>query len=373
MDKFSQKNDVFNRVHGDKTFGTARDRSFFRNMFFTRKYSSAPGYQQRDFALRNAAWSLANITFLEKAPSHEGVLDLLNPWGAKNSQSYKASKQELTAMLHTASKIYDIEQLGITATNLQYHYSYKYDYDNQCEKQADSVNGLNNCIVIITEMPYDLVQTYPSATAGATSGYVHSKIILSIQCLVQYIRHLGYNAIGSLNDTALNIPYAEQAGLGEYGRNGLLINPILGPRFRIGKIFTDMPLVHNSPQKYGVADLCQICRKCTNACPPSAISDGPPSYKIYNISNITGVKKWTVDGEKCFDFWSRQSTECGICIRVCPFNKNNNNFWHVFYKKWVFNILLKFKQYKTILFFENLLGFDKRLKPNDWWTRGRDT
>jgi epoxyqueuosine reductase len=37
--------------------------------------------------------------------------------------------------------------------------------------------------------------------------------------LAAYIRNLGFQAIASMNDTALVIPYAIKAGLGEYGRN----------------------------------------------------------------------------------------------------------------------------------------------------------
>ena len=367
--RFNAKNDVFNRVHWDRSFSTARGRAWFRSMLLSKRHSRVSGYTQRDFALRNAGWTLANSTFMGQESRREGFLDLLTPPGGRHPHPYCAPASELTKILYQAAKTFGIDQLGVTATNLQYHYSHRYDYDTQGEKPAESVEGLNNCIVIIIEMPYDLVQTYPSVTAGAAPGYGYSKNILSIQTLVQYIRHLGYEAVGSLNDTALGIPYAEQAGLGEYGRNGLLINPVLGPRFRIGKIFTDMPLIHNKVQKFGVADLCKVCRKCTNACPPRAIPSGDPSYKVYNISNITGVKKWTVDAEKCFDFWSKQGTECGICIRVCPFNKNLENFWHKLYKKCVFTPLLKIKQFKTILFFENLFGFDKRLNPNSWWNK----
>ena len=41
--------------------------------------------------------------------------------------------------------------------------------------------------------------------------------------LAHYIRSLGYKAIPSGNDTALSIPNAVEAGLGELGRHGLLI------------------------------------------------------------------------------------------------------------------------------------------------------
>lgn len=75
----------------------------------------------------------------------------------------------------------------------------------------------------------------------------------------RYLRNLGYEAIPSMNDTALAIPYAIKAGLGEYGRHGLLITPEFGPRLRLGKIFTNMPLAHDTPIKFGVKEFCGAC------------------------------------------------------------------------------------------------------------------
>jgi ferredoxin len=84
---------------------------------------------------------------------------------------------------------------------------------------------------------------------------------------------------------------------------------------------------------------------------------------------VVGVKKWTVDAEKCFGFWSKQGTECGICIRVCPFNKDLNNLWHKLYGRFVFDPLLKLKMFKAILFLEDVFKFDRRLSPKDWWNK----
>jgi len=64
--------------------------------------------------------------------------------------------------------------------------------------------------------------------------------------------NLGYRAVATMNDTALAIPYALKAGLGEYGRHGLLITKEFGPRVRIGKIFTDLPLAYDRPTSFGV-------------------------------------------------------------------------------------------------------------------------
>jgi epoxyqueuosine reductase len=73
--------------------------------------------------------------------------------------------------------------------------------------------------------------------------------------------NLGYRAVATMNDTALAIPYALKAGLGEYGRHGLLITKEFGPRVRIGKIFTDLPLAYDRPTSFGVTDFCETCRR----------------------------------------------------------------------------------------------------------------
>jgi hypothetical protein len=51
--------------------------------------------------------------------------------------------------------------------------------------------------------------------------------------LAAYIRNLGFQAIASMNDTALVIPYAIKAGLGEYGRNQMVLTLEFGPRVRL--------------------------------------------------------------------------------------------------------------------------------------------
>jgi epoxyqueuosine reductase QueG len=80
--------------------------------------------------------------------------------------------------------------------------------------------------------------------------------------MARFIQELGYHAMPSGNDTALSIPMAVDAGLGELGRNGILITPKYGPRVRLCKVFTDLPLVHDKPVDLGVQAFCEICKKC---------------------------------------------------------------------------------------------------------------
>ena len=87
-----------------------------------------------------------------------------------------------------------------------------------------------------------------------------------------------------MNDTALAIPYAIKAGLGEYGRLGLLITKEFGPRVRLGKIFTNLPLAPDRPIRFGVKEFCDTCRRCSEGCPVNAIPSNAPSDEIYNQS-----------------------------------------------------------------------------------------
>jgi len=98
-------------------------------------------------------------------------------------------------------------------------------------------------IAIAVEMDYDAIRCSPTGPASIATGLGYSKMAFSAGLLAQYIRGLGYQAIPCGNDTACSIPIAIDAGLGEMARNGLLITPEYGPRVRLAKVLTDLPLV----------------------------------------------------------------------------------------------------------------------------------
>lgn len=367
---FNACNDVFARAQWDPKIHSAKAMNWFYAMLgLNVKYKSTDGYTQKDYALRNAGWVMANL-MMERSASqnrHDGFLDDYKAYMKPAKQKVAVdSLENMSSEIKQAGKLFGADMVGITNTDLRWHYSHKFDAKNIEEKKYDLPEGLNNCIVIGTSMQYDLMKVYPSALAGTAVGLGYSRDAFILQSLAQFIRNLGYNAVATLNDTALAIPYAIKAGLAEYGRNGLAITKDFGPRVRFGKIFTDLPLAHDEPIKFGVKEFCDICTKCADACPAKAIPFGEPSDKILNQSNIIGVKKWTVDGEKCFNIWANQGTECGICIRVCPYNKNNETWKQRFYFRF-FRKLAASPFKKLALWLDNKLEFDKRQSPNTWW------
>lgn len=221
-------------------------------------------------------------------------------------------------------------------------------------------------IVLIHEMDELGMASAPTLTAWGTVQTTYSRISFTTVMLAEFIRGLGYNAIPSANDTALNIPLAIDAGLGELARNAKLIHPLYGPRCRISKVITDLPLEPGKPNLWGVTEFCNVCGKCAHNCPTGAIPTGERSFEPMGIFNHRGVLQWQVDHMKCYEYWSKVGTDCGICIRVCPFNKS---------KHWSHNLVRWAIRRKNanidslILRADNLLGYGKFRKPDDFWLK----
>jgi epoxyqueuosine reductase QueG len=97
-----------------------------------------------------------------------------------------------------------------------------------------------------------------------------------------------------------------------------------------------MPLISDAPNQEFIIKInnyCKNCSKCAEACETEAISkEANPTFKPATISNNSGVKKYYVDVEKCFEYWVENSSDCGNCIAACPFSKISkyltpNEFW----------------------------------------------
>ena len=137
------------------------------------------------------------------------------------------------------------------------------------------------------------------------------------------IRKMGYPARAHYESWSqiLTIPVAIDAGLGEMGRNGLLITRQYGPRCRFSVVTTDLPLkVDTKPARMGITEFCEICDRCARACPIKAIPFGGPTVN-------RGVVKWQLDLDKCFKYWYQGPdswSRCLVCMTTCPWNKPDN-------------------------------------------------
>ena len=364
--RFSQKDDIFCRSFWDAEVRTHRSDMFYETYRTPRMtWRSVDGFTQRDYALRNASWHVTDIfaELKQDADRREGFLD---PYTVLREGPGSAlpveSPEEMAREVKHAARMLGADLVGITGYDERWMYTHAYSREGEQEKPQEIPPDLDNVVVIAQSMDLEVLRTAPSALSGAATGATYSRDTIVLLAIAQYITNLGYRAVASMNDSALVIPLAIKAGLGEYGRHGLLITREFGPRVRIGKVFTDMPVAHDRPARFGVKEMCDICRACTEGCPARAIDGGAPSTVVHNRSNIQGIRKWTTDAEKCFRFWANQNTDCSICVRVCPYNRDfrrwRNRAW-----RWLAGTWLR----RLALWLDRVGGRGKRLRPSRWW------
>lgn len=365
FEPMSQMNDIFTRAFWDPKVRSKDTDAFFASYRDTASPRKAEGFSQRDFALRNAAWAVSDM--LSNRGSAEGIREgfqgairieaPLSPVRADIGPPEMAG-----AEIKRIARMFGADLVGITEHDPRWHYSDRPDTRTMTPVANDLPEGLTQVIVMGHSMDFDLVETYPSALAGASTGREYSHEAAIVVQLASYIRGLGYEAVASMNDTALVIPYAIKAGLGEYGRNQMVLTPEFGPRVRFSKIFTDMPMALDAPRQLGLASYCNDCTKCASACPVKALPFGPPSLGGNSPSTIKGVKKWSANCEACFGYWAKLKSDCAICMRVCPFNRRYHGLADRLWR-WLATGRLR----ALARFWEDRRGKRKRLRPADWW------
>jgi len=351
--RFEQKYNMIYRRLWDKSLPTYG--KMFEYNIDNHINSGEDGYSRIDFALVAAGW-----TVYEKFPfafswNREGLMDIGYGVDWMREKYRVKDLKSFTEKTKKAAKFYGASLVGIADVNEKWIYKTGFIRPNSTSeadskeairkgKASDSIlespinlpEGMNKVIVMAIEMDEIAISTAPAQPASAAAAVGYSKMAFAIACLGEFIRNLGYRAIQCGNDTALSIPLAIDAGLGALGRNGLLLTPEYGPRVRICKVFTDMPLKAdelNLAYIKKVKNFCKTCFKCAEACETDAISKKrEPTFEPATISNNSCVKKYYVDVEKCFDFWIENSGDCGNCIAACPFSKikklySSSEFW----------------------------------------------
>lgn len=363
FEPFAQRNDVFSRAFWDERVRSKQTDAFFASYRMEAIPRRGDGFTQKDFALRNASWLISDIMTDRHAGDgrREGFQAPISAdTPVADDQVAVEDPAEMAREIKKVAKFFGADLCGITDFDERWLYSARVDVRDMSDAPHDLPTGLTHVIVLGHQMDQGLVDTYPSALAGAATGREYSHEAAIVMQVAAYIRNLGYEAVPSMNDTALVIPYAIKAGLGEYARNQMVITPEFGPRLRFSKIFTNLPIQIDPPRKRGVQAFCDICTRCAEACPVNALPFGPPEVGGKNVSAIKGVRKWTSDAEACFGFWAKLASDCAICLRVCPFNrdftKRRNRLWLRLALSPLRNLALR------------LAKVPKRVKPGAWWT-----
>ncbi len=359
--RFEQKYDMFDRPYWDPEKKPTK--VFYDGFRMDKANIKGGGHSQESFALRNAGWHVSLMALA--SGDYAGHVDPFN-WSRPgcSEKIHVNDLNEMARRIKRAAMFLGASKVGIAPLDRRWVYSHRFRRNTLKSEALEIPEAFKYAIVILSEMDYDTVHTYPSALGGAASGLGYSKEAFVSTSLAQFISNLGYQAIASMNDTALGIPMAIDAGLGQLGRHGLLITPWFGPRVRISKVFTDLPLSVDHPFDFGIPRFCEDCKKCVRDCPSHSISDDSPTTKGPSEANNKGVVKWYINAEKCFEFWAKNGSECGNCIRVCPWNKDFSHGLHRMTRWFITHVPA---MNRLMVLMDGWFGYGKRVSPEQWW------
>jgi len=233
--------------------------------------------------------------------------------GLPASERLPVKSEKITEFLKQTANEYGADLVGIAKINKDHFYSHR---GRKPEIYGDVIDVDHSyAIVFAVEMEKDKINLAPAIEESIETSRIYVKISIVGMILAYYLRRLGYEAHNHMDANYLLPlpPLAEEAGLGELGRIGFLVTKEFGPRVRLGAVTTNLELITDKKQDFGIREFCETCHLCENACLGHAI---PSDASLENA----GRHYWQIEGEKCYEVWKHIGTDCGVCMKACPFS-----------------------------------------------------
>ncbi len=292
--------------------------------YFDRYYRDHPQHRECDDKFRRLpglgspdAGKYEPLSFAAAAASFEAVEGLSGLIeGEPAATTLEVSPEVATAFIKGWLKKLGAVSSGITVLKDEHMYTVK----GRGENWGQSIERTHRfAIAFSVEMDHRQMGTAPQGPTMMESAEQYMQAGAIATQVAVFIRNLGWGSEAHIdaNYKVICPLVARDAGLGEIGRMGLLMTAELGPRVRLGVITTDLPV---NTDKAGfdpaVLHFCSICKKCAEICPPGAIPKG-------GREGPEGNKRWRLDSESCYTYWCATGTDCGQCVRVCPYSHPN--------------------------------------------------
>lgn len=282
-------------------------------------YELHPEHKEIDDQLRampnlaSPGTAMYNTLTAPIASSDFMIIEQLRPLceGEVANEQVTITPEDATVLVKKLMVHYGADQVAITKIKPYHYYSVRgrQEYGKVIEQHH------KYAIVFIKEMSKDLVNRAPKMSTMIETSDKYLKLgVMGLQ-LATYLRNIGYASRNHMDGNYLVIApvVAQDAGLGEIGRHGLLLTPEFGGRQRIGVVTTDLELIPDEVQPFHLNEFCDHCGRCIRTCPGKAI----PTQR----TKIDGVTRYQIDQEACYTRWRSLGTDCGICLSSCPISQ----------------------------------------------------
>lgn len=300
MERFDERDTIFSRMLLKKGSGEYRD-----------YYSRHSDLESVDEALRSAPPGI----YASMAEAQAYIDSTFHQIAQLRSQVHPRPAIEepqgdpvvIHQMLQEQLKRMGALDIGACRSDESFFYSVRGRGESYGEPVVDYYP---HCLVIAVEMDREQIARAPRPEASIEVVQAYLKAGTLAVNAANFLAQLGWKSMAHIDgESQIVLPKAaEMAGLGEIGFHGLLVHPRIGSRIRLAAVTTQFPLEYSSPTQMELKEFCQECRRCIKSCPAKAIeASGQP-----------------IDHEKCFANWKRLATDCGICLKVCPWENREN-------------------------------------------------
>jgi ferredoxin len=330
---FSRNNSYKNAEISKKYYEIHPEKKTKDDKIFTKIRMGEPGGKYYDKSLT----PMVNSSF--------DFIEYINKFPLNNILKNKNKNKKLnTKNLKYLAKMYGAVDVGIVKLKSHHFYSKK---GRNIEKWGEKIENHHKYgIVLVFPRDLSMVKTAPLPPAFLNSAQSYVQAAVCSQVLSKYINESGYESKPHTdgNYEILCVPAAKDCGLGEVSLSSLFLHPEYGTGVRLSVVSTNMELKETKRKNHQyIIHFCNLCKKCFKNCPSKAIPEFKPEKR--------GFTHWSVDENKCYSYWRFLGTDCGICMKVCPFSKPYNLI-HNFIRWYISRNRIN---QKITLFFENLI------------------
>ena len=213
---------------------------------------------------------------------------------------------------------------------LEYNVPFNYPY-----QEIDNLTKIlpNVDTIISIALPYyktceylDNIKDNEVYFSASSWGEDYHKVLNEkMELIAQYIKNenSSFEYAKCVDTSPIDDRYlAYKAGIGFFGKNGLIINKKYGSYIFIGNLLTNLHLEPDKPIK----DECFGCDLCVKNCPGKAITNKGINSRLC-LSYITQKKELTKSERlkinKCI-------YGCDKCMQICPYNGKITSGYHKF-------------------------------------------